>query len=120
MSAIDDIKDLIEALEGSGATVVVNINIAMGEPAGSPPAPPPPPPAPPNEVVYLVNVPDKPSKRAKVRPVASLGSAEIDFVYHNEYVKGPGKEVNGMIFITDRVGDPVLPGFVEKQYLIAQ
>lgn len=116
MSVIDEVKELIAGIEPTGATIIVNINVNVGAEAG--PGDPPPNDPPPAAAQYKVSV-DKPSKRAKVRPVANAGSGEIDYVYHGEIVTGPGKELNGFIYITDRVGDPVLSGYVEKEYLIA-
>ena len=70
---------------------------------------------------YRVVIPaDKPSGRAKVRPVANAGSAEIDYVKNGEVVSGPGRTVNEFTYITARVGGVPLigPGFVETEYLV--
>lgn len=124
MATLDEIKAFLAGLPANvTAEVQVYINVdAQAEPApddGEDPPAPDPKPAPVGEVSYKVNVPDKTSKRAKVRPFASPSAGEIDFVYHDEVVYGPGTETSGFIYVTRRQsGAPLLPGFVDKAELI--
>lgn len=115
MSELDDIKKLVDDLEAIGIApaVVINVNIGSGGGGSQPPAPPPE-----AEESYLVQI-DKPSKRAKVRREANPASGEVDFVYDGEIVFGPGKTVNGFVYVTRRIsGQPLIDGFVEGEYLV--
>ena len=116
MSMIDAIKEKYPE-----ASIVINVNLTylIDDYAPAPDPEPDPEPDPvPGKIRYEVNVYDKPSKRAKVRPTANAGVGEIDYVNHGEIVLGPGRTVGEFTYIDERIGTPLVgPGFVESKYL---
>jgi hypothetical protein len=111
---MSDVIAQIQAIKDVFPDAVVSITVNLGggstpgdDPGGEPGDAP--------AVKYRVDTTGKGNNRVKVRPTP--GAEAHDYVYQEEIVGGPGRELNGHYYIEWREGDPVIPGYVEKQYL---
>lgn len=123
MTSKDDLLDLIDALKAKGIDPKIIVHYGTGS-GGTDPGPgpgPDPDPPPSGKTRYKVDASMKASKRHKVRATANVTAGEVDYVYHDEIVLGPGRVVNGFVYVDEREsGDPIIPGFVEQEHLTTQ